>query len=53
MPKKRKLTELEKKIGRSDNYYQLNPREQWDEDKILGILDWDGTEKWLKQHNIE
>jgi len=28
---------------RSANYEQLSGQAQWDEDKALGILDWDGT----------
>lgn len=27
---------------RSDNYDDLSPEQQWEEDKELGILDWDG-----------
>lgn len=27
---------------RPTNYDQLSPQEQWDVDKRLGILDWDG-----------
>jgi hypothetical protein len=27
---------------RSPNYKQMTPQEQWEEDKRLGILDWDG-----------
>jgi len=30
------------KTKRSKNYDKLSPREQWEEDKRLGILDWDG-----------
>lgn len=46
-PKKKKeepqkITNLERSKGRSDGYWQLSPRDQWDEDKRLGILDWDG-----------
>jgi hypothetical protein len=28
-------------LKRPDNYSQLSPREQWEIDKELGILDWD------------
>jgi hypothetical protein len=28
---------------RPANYLELEPREQWEIDKRLGILDWDGT----------
>lgn len=36
------ITEKERSKGRSENYYQLPQQEQWDEDKLLGLLDWDG-----------
>lgn len=36
------LTPAEKAKGRSDGYHDMSPRDQWDEDKRLGILDWDG-----------
>ena len=39
---KRKINEKERAKGRSENYYSLSPDAQWDEDKRLGILDWDG-----------
>ena len=44
-PKKpsRELDEKEKTKGRSTDYWDMNPRDQWDEDKRLGILDWDGN----------
>lgn len=29
---------------RSPNHDDLSPQEQWDEDKRLGILDWDGND---------
>lgn len=29
---------------RRPDYNRLSPQEQWDEDKRLGILDWDGTD---------
>ena len=29
---------------RPANYLELEPREQWEIDKRLGILDWDGTD---------
>tara|TARA_Y100000310_G_C20701093_1_gene829958 strand:+ start:5269 stop:5748 length:480 start_codon:yes stop_codon:yes gene_type:complete len=38
----RELDENEIKVGRSSNYWQMSPQDQWDEDKRLGILDWDG-----------
>lgn len=33
----------ERAKGRPKNFDSLSPREQWDVDKRLGILDWDGT----------
>ncbi len=48
--KKRKLNELEIRVGRTPNYWQMSPSNQWEEDKARGILDWDGTEKWLDEH---
>ena len=48
----RKLSDLEKLTGRSPNYYSKTPWEQWDKDKALGILDWDGSIQWLLEHNI-
>jgi len=39
---RRKINDKEKAKGRSLNYYQMSPEEQWEEDKKLGILDWDG-----------
>lgn len=32
----------EKAKNRSPQYEQLSAQEQWEEDKELGILDWDG-----------
>ena len=42
---KRKITELERWLGRSEDYYNYSAEGQWSEDKKLGILDWDGTVK--------
>ena len=47
---KRELTDLEKRAGRDINYWQMCPERQWEDDKMGGILDWDGTEKWLDEH---
>ncbi len=47
---KRKQSKLEIRVGRSSNYYKMGGRDQWAEDKRLGILDWDGTEEWLDSH---
>lgn len=40
-----KISATERSLGRSEGYHDLSPREQWDEDKRNGILDWDGTEE--------
>jgi hypothetical protein len=45
----RKITKTERMLGRSDNYFDLSPRDQWEQDKELGILDWDGSEKGAKK----
>ena len=50
MSKKRELSELEIRVGRSESYHKLSAREQWDDDKRKGILDWDGSKKWLDDH---
>jgi hypothetical protein len=42
-PKRRELDEKEKAKGRSSDYWEMSPEEQWAEDKRLGILDWDGN----------
>jgi hypothetical protein len=33
---------FEASFQRPRNFFDLSPREQWDIDKRLGILDWDG-----------
>ena len=33
---------FEKSFQRPKNYFKLSAREQWDIDKDLGILDWEG-----------
>ena len=38
----KKITDLERSKGRSEDYYQLSAEEQWEQDKHLGLLDWDG-----------
>lgn len=38
----RVITELERHKGRSEDYYYLSAQDQWDQDKSLGLLDWDG-----------
>ena len=39
---RREITQVERDKGRSSGYWELSSQEQWDEDKRLGILDWDG-----------
>lgn len=39
----RRITDTERTLGRSENYDSMSGQDQWDEDKRLGILDWDGT----------
>jgi len=38
----RALTHLEQAKGRSEGYWEMSSKDQWAEDKRLGILDWDG-----------
>lgn len=38
----RQITDKEREKGRSEEYWQMSPRDQWEEDKRLGLLDWDG-----------
>lgn len=35
---------FEKSFERPRNYFRLSPQEQWDIDKRLGILDWEGRD---------
>jgi hypothetical protein len=39
----RRITETERTLGRSENYDSMSGQDQWDEDKRLGILDWDDS----------
>ena len=39
------ITDIERQVGRSEDYYSLPPEQQWAQDDKLGLLDWDGTEK--------
>jgi hypothetical protein len=34
---------FEQSFKRPTNFFKLSSREQWDIDKNLGILDWEGT----------
>ena len=45
----KKLSKVEKAFGRSPDYHDMTPQEQWNEDKRLGILDWDGSEQNTKE----
>ena len=40
--KPRELTQPERDKGRDKNYWKMSARDQWADDKRLGILDWDG-----------
>lgn len=42
-PYHQKINDKEKSKGRSAGYHSMNARDQWAEDKRLGILDWDGN----------
>lgn len=42
-PKKPLSPEAERAKLRPKNFFELPGREQWDIDKNLGILDWDGS----------
>jgi len=42
-PQVRRITDLERGKGRSEGYWQMSAEDQWNEDKALGILDWDGN----------
>ena len=35
---------FEKSFQRPSNYFKLSPERQWEIDKSLGILDWDGND---------
>lgn len=35
---------FEKTFERPSNFFELSYAEQWDVDKALGILDWDGSD---------
>jgi hypothetical protein len=35
------ISEIERTKGRSENYYQMSPLDKWNEDKRLGLLNWD------------
>ena len=40
---KEKSDMYKQSLKRPKNYKDLSPREQWEIDKKLGILDWDGS----------
>lgn len=35
---------FEKSFSRPKNYFELSAQEQWEIDKSLGILDWEGED---------
>lgn len=35
---------FEKSFQRPSNYFKLSPQRQWEIDKLLGILDWMGSD---------
>lgn len=35
---------FEKSLSRPSNYFSLTPAHQWEIDKNLGILDWEGED---------
>lgn len=37
------MHEFDLALQRPDDYFKLSAQEQWDIDKRLGILDWDGS----------
>lgn len=41
-PKAKKGTMAERAKQRPANHEEMSPQEQWETDKELGILDWDG-----------
>jgi hypothetical protein len=41
----KKPTEIERLLGRSNDYYSLSAQDQWEQDKTNGILDWDGSDE--------
>lgn len=51
----RKITEMERRKGRPENFYQLEANEQWDVDKELGILDWNQNDwkEFCRREGIE
>jgi len=42
---------FEKSFERPSNYFKLSPREQWEIDDKLGILDWQGDN--LSKEDLE
>lgn len=53
----KKINLKERKLGRSEDYYQLSPEDQYEEDSRLGLLEWSGydipTRKMKKKQTIE
>lgn len=51
---------FEKSFERPSNFFELSSKEQWDIDKKLGILDWEGKglskddiKRFKKHYNIK
>lgn len=44
------MNNVKQALKRPTNYSKLDPREQWDIDKQLGILDWDPTPEEIKEY---
>jgi len=47
---------IEAALKRPKNYFTLSPRKQWEIDKMLGILDWEGPKnveetKLISEHH--
>jgi hypothetical protein len=40
----RPITELERSKGRSEDYWQKSELDKWNEDKRLGLLNWNSEE---------
>lgn len=40
---------FEKSFQRPKNFFKLTSQEQWEIDKVLGILDWDGSDLTKEQ----
>ena len=43
LPVKSLSPEAQRARGRHPDYDRISPQEQWEDDKRLGLLDWDGS----------